>query len=268
MRVTETGRGPTATTTVASAARRLHDARLSRQPVAPLTDVDPDLDTATAYAIQEAGVHLRIAAGERIIGGKLGFTSRAMQQAMGVDAPNRGWLTDAMVVEGAVVHLDELLHPKAEPEIALVLGRDLHGEVTAAEVLSATRAVRPCLEVVDSRYRNFRFRAADNIADGSSAARVVLGGEVALPDRPLAELHCELHVDGAVVATSTGAAALDDPAAAAAWMACHVADHPRGLRTGDVVLTGGLTGPVTLLPDQHVAVVIEAIGSVSFEVNR
>jgi 2-oxo-3-hexenedioate decarboxylase len=248
------------------AARRLHEARLARRPIDPLTDEHADLDLATAYAIQEAGVGLRVATGERIVGGKLGFTSQAMQQAMGVDEPNRAWLTDAMVVHDGRIRLGDLVHPKAEPEIALVLDRDLDGAAGPAEILAATRTVHACLEVVDSRYRDFRFRAADNIADGSSAGQLVLGPGVPLPDRPLAALRCELHVDGRTSAHAEGAAALGDPAAAAAWMARHVADHPRGLRAGDIVLTGGLTAPVTLVPGQRIEAIVEELGTAALEV--
>lgn len=256
----------TSATDVETAARRLHAARHERRPMPPLSDTDPQLDLAAAYAIQEAGLALRRAEGERIVGGKLGFTSRAMQEAMGVDHPNRGWLTDAMLVRDGTVGLQQLLHPKVEPEIALVLGRDLRGATTAAEVLAATRGVCVCLEVVDSRYVDFRFDAVDNVADDSSAGLVVLGPEVPLPDQPLAQLRCELRLDGATVATATGAAALDDPAAAAAWMAAHVDDHPRGLRAGDVVLTGGLTAPITLAVGQRIEASIPQLGTARLSV--
>jgi 2-keto-4-pentenoate hydratase len=251
---------------VASAAQQLHEARLTRRPIAPLTDEHADLDVATAYAIQEAGVRLRVATGEHVVGGKLGFTSLAMRRAMGVDEPNRAWLTDAMVVHDGRIRLGDLLHPKVEPEIALVLDRDLDGAAGPAEVLAAVRTVHACLEVVDSRYRDFRFRAVDNIADGSSAGRLVLGPGVPLPDRPLAGLRCELRVDGRTSAHALGAAALGDPAAAAAWMAQHVAEHPRGLKAGDIVLTGGLTAPVTLVPGRRIEANVEELGTAALEV--
>lgn len=241
-------------------ARELHVARLERRPTVPLTDRFDDLDLDVAYAVQTAGMRLRVQDGETLIGGKLGFTSRAMQQAMGVDHPNSGWLSDAMLIDDGVVRLDTLIHPKAEPEIAFLLERDLTPPVVATDVLTATRAVIPCLEVVDSRYRDFRFRALDNIADNSSAGAVVLGDPVRVtPDIDLALTGCTVRVNGHLHGTAAGAAALEHPAAAVAWMANH-ASSP--LRAGHLVISGGLTGPVDLLPGSVVRADLDRLGSV------
>lgn len=230
------------------AAALLHHARRQCRPVATLTSVDPTLDPAKAYAIQEDGLALRLAEGERIVGGKLGFTSQAMRQAMGVDRPNYGWLTDAMVLAEPTVPLDRLIHPKVEPEIAFLLGADLAPPVTTVDVLAATAAVMACLEVVDSRYRGFRFAALDNIADNSSAAFVALGN----PRPAVGQLATEgvaLYVDGRLAHTAAGAAALGDPAAGVAWMANN---SPRRLLAGYIVISGGLTPPIDLAPGRVV----------------
>jgi 2-keto-4-pentenoate hydratase len=158
-------------------APRLHAARLERSPIGMLTEAGPGLTLSGAYEVQEAGIEMRLAEGEGIVGGKLGFTSRAMQSAMGVDHPNYGWLTDAMVIDNGRVPLGDLIHPKVEPEIAF-LSADLDPPVSAADVLAATAALLPCLEVVDSRFVDFRFRTFDNIADNSSAAMVAVGDPV------------------------------------------------------------------------------------------
>ncbi len=241
-------------------AAELHDARLVRGTTATITSRHPSFSTADAYSVQAAGIERRLAGGETIVGGKLGFTSPAMQRAMGVDSPNYGWLTDAMLVHDRVVRLAELIHPKVEPEIAFLLRSPLGAGATAADVLAATAAVVPCLEVVDSRYHDFRFQAADNIADNSSAGKVVLG-DAAVPIAGIDLRRCGVvvSVDGDVVHTAAGAAALDDPAAAVAWMARAAAG--RGLRAGDVVISGGLTAPVDLGPGTTVRVDIDRIGS-------
>ena len=248
--------------TPASIAQELHRARRARRTVEPFTDRPGGLDVETAYAVQAHGITLREADGERVVGGKLGFTSEAMRRAMGVDSPNYGWLTDAMLVEGEQVDLETLIHPKAEPEIAVVLGRDLTGPgVTAADVLDATAAVAPCLEVVDSRYHGFRFAAADNIADDSSAGVLVLGEPVPTADLGGAELRllgCVVTVDGVLAHTAAGAAAHDDPAEAVAWMANACG---RTLPAGAVVISGGLTPPVDLHPGTTVDVEIDRLGS-------
>ncbi len=243
-------------------AEALHRARLGRVPIATFTGRPEGLDIATGYAVQARGLELRLADGEVLVGGKLGFTSEAMRRAMGVDSPNYGWLTDAMMVAGEEVDLDGLIHPKVEPEIAFILARPLAGpDVTAADVLGATGAVAPCLEVVDSRYVGFRFQAADNIADDSSAGRVLLGDPVplaSLADVDLRLLGCVVSVDGAMAHTAAGAAAHGDPAEAVAWMvrACE-----RPLPEGSIIISGGLTPPVDLADGTSVLVEIDRIGS-------
>ena len=241
-------------------ARELHIARLERRPTLPLTDRVDELDLDAAYAVQAAGLQLRVQDGETLIGGKLGFTSRAMQQAMGVDHPNSGWLSDAMLIHDGVVRLDTLIHPKVEPEIAFLLKRCLIPPVHDADVLHATRAVIPCLEVVDSRYRDFRFRALDNIADNSSAGAVVLGDPVRLTaDIDLSLTGCAVRVDGRLRETAAGAAVLGHPAAAVAWMANQAS---ASLCAGHLVISGGMTGPVDLTPGTFVRADLDRLGSV------
>jgi 2-keto-4-pentenoate hydratase len=247
---------------VEAMATELYRARLTREPVPTFTGRRGGLDTAQAYAVQARGIELREADGEAVVGGKLGFTSAAMRAAMGVDSPNYGWLTDAMLVDGHDVDLGALIHPKVEPEIAFVLARDLEGPgVTAADVLAATGALAPCLEVVDSRYVGFRFAAADNIADDSSAGRVVLGEPVPmdrLSDVDLRLLGCVVSVDGELVHTAAGAAAHGDPAEAVAWMANACG---RRIATGAVVISGGLTSPVDLTGGRTVGVEVDRLGT-------
>lgn len=250
-------------------ANELHGARLQRTTVATITSRESPFTVEDAYAVQAAGIELRRRNGEIVAGGKLGFTSQAMQRAMGVDSPNYGWLTDAMLVHDRIVRIGRLIHPKVEPEIAFLLGADLGGDVTAADVIAASTAVVPCLEVVDSRYHDFQFQAYDNIADNSSAGLVVLGDAAAAP-RGIDLRTCGIvvEVDGEVRHTAAGAAALDDPAAAVAWMARAVAEGPRPLCAGDIVISGGLTAPVDLAPGMSVAVTIDRIGSARFRVTE
>jgi 2-oxo-3-hexenedioate decarboxylase len=163
------------------------------------------------------------------------------------------------VVHDGVVRLDTLIHPKVEPEIAFLLGSDLEPPISAAGVLAATVGVMPCLEVVDSRYQGFRFGPIDNIADNSSAGRVVLGDPVPVGGFDLALLGVVVESDGRLFATAAGAAALDHPAAAVAWLVNQ--DHRR-LRAGDIVISGGLTAPVDLHPGAVVTATFDRIGTV------
>lgn len=252
-----------------AAAKELHEARLDRSTVPTLTSRWPGMSRVDAYDVQAAGIRHRLADGETIIGGKLGFTSLAMQRAMGVDSPNYGWLTDTMLVHDRIISLGELIHPKVEPEIAFLLNDDLGHETDAQAVVEASVAVMPCLEVVDSRFDGFRFQALDNIADNSSSGKVVLGSSSTVPSAiDLRTVGVVVSVDGTPVMTASGAAALDDPAAAVAWMAREVADSERPLRAGDVVISGGLTAPIDLEAGMSVRVDIDRIGSAAFRVEE
>ena len=249
-------------------AGRLHEARLGRSPVARLTDSYPNLTEADAYRIADRGVALRMAAGERVVGAKLGFTSEAMRTAMGIDSPNYGWLTDPMIVSDGTVSLGGLIHPKAEPEIGFVLARDLAGgAVSAAEVLAATAFVLPVIEVVDSRFEDFRFRAFDNTADNSSAGMVVLGRRATLPDFDLSRIGVVVYVNGELLYSAAGAAAFGYPAASVAWLVRRLAESGRGLKAGHLVISGGLTGPIELEPGTFVNVEMDRIGSVTMSVH-
>jgi 2-keto-4-pentenoate hydratase len=241
-------------------SQELDQARLTHHPIAMISSRHPEFSVADAYLVQEAGVQRRLIAGESVVGGKLGFTSRAMQEAMGVDHPNYGWLTDAMIIPNGEIDLAALIHPKVEPEIAFLLAADLKPGCRPLDVIAATEAVLPCLEVVDSRFIDFRFEAVDNIADNSSAALVALGEPVVAVDLRLDLLGIALYLNGALQHTAAGAAALDHPAAAVAWMASHA---PRPLRAGDLVISGGLTSPLTLYPGAVITAEFDRIGSVT-----
>jgi len=187
----------------------------------------PSLDLAGAYAVQEALTALRTSRGTRRIGFKLGYTSQVMREQMHIDEPNHGPLLSSMrITDGRVP--DVLIHPRVEPEIALVLGGDL-------------RPVEACaaLEVVDSIWRDYRFSLELNTADGSSAAGVVLGPPLALD--ALDTVSVRLRRNGIVVGEGTGAAAMGHPLRALEWLGQRVAFEP-----GEVVITGGLTAAVPI----------------------
>ncbi len=228
-------------------AYRLRDAAVERRAGTPLSDEYPHLTEADAYAVQAELLNLT---GGTRTGYKLGFTSAAMREQMGVDHPNSGVLVDHMRIDRSQLPAGELIQPRVEPEIAIQLGRDLRGaDVTPQQVADATAAVRPAIEVVDSRYRDYRFRSVDNIADNSSAARYVLGAPHPLAHiGDLRQVQVRLDIDGRVVDQGVGAAALDSPLAAVAWLVRHLATRGEGLLAGEVVLTGGLTRAYPLPP--------------------
>jgi 2-keto-4-pentenoate hydratase len=197
------------------------------------------LSLADAYRVQDQVTALRLAAGERRAGWKLGYTSAVMRAQMGVAAPNFGPLTDAMLLGPPAVLPAGALQPRVEPEIGLRLGRRLTGPCSASDVLDACDTALACLEIVDSVWVGYRFTLEDNTADGSSAAWVAVGPP--LPVSDLAALPVELAVDGVVVEEGVGAAASGHPAAGVAWLAEQLASRGRALEPGDLVITGGLT---------------------------
>lgn len=231
-------------------AEYLLDAADRRAEVVSIAKQVDVLTVDDGYAIQAALLDLRLARGERLVGAKLGLTSVAKQQQMGVDEPAYGWVTDRSVLASDAVALDELIHPRAEPEIVFRLGSDLSGpSLTPGDVLDATAEVLGGIEIIDSRYEAFAFTLPDVIADNTSAARVRLGASGAGPhDVDLKAETCELDVDGEVAGRATGDALLGDPAACVAMLARHLDRYGRKLEAGWVVLAGAVTDAKPLGP--------------------
>lgn len=227
------------------------------------------LDVATAYEAQRLQHAARLARGERTVGAKLGLTSAAKQQSMGVHEPVRGFLTDAMVHPGGdqELALDGLIHPRAEPELVLLTNRELRGPgCTAAEVLAATEAVALGLEILDSRYEAFRFTLPDVVADNTSAARFVLGTQLAAPTMPLDLIGMVLRINGRLAATAAGAALLGHPAASVAWAVNHLAAAGEGIPAGSIVLAGAPTDAFALNPGDVVEVEAHGLGTARLRV--
>lgn len=247
---------------VADELLRCEDERVDRP---PFSDEWADLDVDTGYRIQDRNLDARLARGETLVGVKLGLTSKAKQQRMGVHLPFVAWLTDAMVLPaGEPVPQDRLIHPRVEPEIVFVMGRRLEGPgVTAATALAAVDTVWAGAEVIDSRYRDFRFTAGDVVADNASSG-AYLTGPVGLPPSTL-DLSLEavlVELDGVVVDSATGAAVLGHPAEALALAANELARRGRAIEAGWVVLTGGMTDAVPIPAGTSVAMHFTNLGSV------
>lgn len=245
-------------------AGHLHDAASRRELVDPLTDAHPSLSVDDAYRIQDALVVLHVADGTRVVGAKLGLTSRAKQIEMHVHEPIGGWLTDRMVLaDGEDLVVASLGQPRVEPEIAFGLRDALAGaNVTGADVLRATDWVAPAIEVLDSRYRDYRFTLPDVIADEASASRFVIGAPVSPDGLPLDLVGVVFEADGALISTAAGAAVLGHPADAVAWWVRKVAAEGRGLEAGAVVLSGALTGAIKVSPGMAIDVTIDRLGHV------
>ncbi|MDP3372730.1 MAG: 2-oxopent-4-enoate hydratase [Hydrogenophaga sp.] len=248
----------------------LYTALRGRHTIEPLSDRHPELTIEQAYRIQERMMLRRRQDGERIVGKKIGVTSAAVMNMLGVHQPDFGWLTDAMIVnQGEAIDTSTLIQPKAEGEIAFLLKRDLMGPgVGVADVLAATECVMPCFEIVDSRIRDWKIKITDTVADNASCGVFVLG------DRAVSPLDIDLHTcgmvlekNGEIVATGAGAAALGSPLNAVAWLANTMGRLGIGLKAGDVILSGALAAMFPAQKGDHFRVSIGGLGECSVRFN-
>ena len=250
-------------TDLAAVADRLDEAQRTATATPQL--VEP-LDLGQAYEVQAAALQRRYARGERRIGIKMGFTSRAKMVQMGIDEMIWGRLTDAMLVEdgGSVAHA-RFVHPRVEPEIAFLLKRPLEGRVTSMAALSAIDGIAPALEIIDSRYESFKFSLTDVVADNSSSSAFVTGAW-ASPTVDFSNLGMVLEIDGAVRQVGSSAAILGAPirSLVAAARLAMAAGEPLG--AGDIVMAGGATAAEALAPGQHVRVSVQDIGTAEFRI--
>ena len=247
------------------AASVLLEAEESRTDRGPITDEWPELDLETAYAVQDETLRRRLDRGERLIGVKLGLTSRAKQQRMNIASPLTAWLTDAMVLPaGDPVPQDRLIHPRAEPEIVFVMRDRLTGPgVTAATALAAVATVCAGIEIIDSRYRDFTFTLPDVVADNASSGFFVTGPVARSPaELDLTLEACLVEADGQIVDSATGAAVQGHPAEALALAANDLGRRGLAIEPGWIVLTGGMTDAVFVTPGSALAAHFTHLGSI------
>jgi 2-oxopent-4-enoate/cis-2-oxohex-4-enoate hydratase len=248
----------------------LYAALRSQTPIDPITSQYPDLDIAGAYRIQQRLLARRIQDGEKVVGKKIGVTSAAVMQMLGVHQPDFGYLTDAMVVnQGEAIDTATLIQPKAEGEIAFVLKKDLMGPgVSVADVLAATECVMPCFEIVDSRIRDWKITIADTVADNASCGVFVLGSQAVSPFKiDLYSCGMVLEKNGEIVATGAGAAALGSPLNAVAWLANTLGRLGIGLKAGEVILSGALAAMFPARSGDHFRVSIGGLGECAVRFN-
>jgi 2-oxo-3-hexenedioate decarboxylase len=253
-------------------ARFLLDAELDRREVIRITaDKVPNLTVEEAYLIQEEIVNLKQEQGHSIVGPKMGLTSRAKMKQMNVEEPIYGYIFDNMVVQdGTAISLADFIHPKVEAEIAFILGKDIEGPgISGAQVLAATDYVCGALEIIDSRYENFKFTLPDVIADNASSSKVVFGNKIRKPEElDLDLVGTVLSINGVIKDLGAGAAVLGHPANSVAMLANMLHRKGEKLKAGQVILTGGITGAVHLSYGDHVTAKLDGLGEVSFSVGE
>ncbi|HOB68091.1 2-oxo-3-hexenedioate decarboxylase [Ottowia sp.] len=247
-------------------AAHLENCQLKQQDTLKITDDHPGMSWDDAYAIQDRILAAKLARGSRVAGYKAGLTSHAKMKQMGVTDPVFGFLVDDYTVpEGGEIKVSELIHPKVEPEICFVTKTELTGPgCSIANVLAASDVVLPGIEVIDSRYRDFKFDLKSVVADNTSAARFVVGGRaVCARSVDLRTTGIVLEKNGEVVALGAGAAVLGHPAAAVAMLVNHLGRRGKSLPAGSLVLSGGITEAVAVQAGDNVTLRVQGMGSVS-----
>jgi len=246
-------------------AADLAEAQRSRVPIAPLTDRNPTIDLVDAYEIQLINIRQRVAEGARVVGHKVGLSSKAMQEMMGVDEPDYGHLLDEMqVFQDTPVTAGRYLYPRVEVEVGFVLAEDLPGaECTEDDVLAATAAFAPAIELIDTRITDWKIKLCDTIADNASSAGFVLGTQRVSPkDIDIKNIDAVLTRNGEVVAKGRSDAVLGNPVTAVAWLARKVESFGVRLQKGDIVLPGSCTRAIDARPGDRFVAEFDGLGSV------
>ncbi|RTE65502.1 2-oxopent-4-enoate hydratase [Amphritea opalescens] len=245
----------------------LYEAMTQRHTLRPFTERFTDITIEDAYAISLRMIERRVAAGEKIIGKKIGLTSKAVQNMLKVGQPDFGFLTDAMAYsEGQEMPISEkLMQPKAEGEIAFILKKDLLGPgITNADVLAATDCVLPCFEVVDSRIENWNIKIQDTVADNASCGLFILGDKAVDPRKvDLSTCGMVVEKNGSIISTGAGAAALGSPVNCVTWLANTLGHFGIPLKAGEVILSGSLVPLEPVQAGDFMSVSIGGIGSAS-----
>ncbi|MCV7199939.1 2-keto-4-pentenoate hydratase [Mycobacterium angelicum] len=251
-------------------AADLAQAERSREPITPLTAAYPGIDVVDAYEIQLINIRQRVAEGARVLGHKVGLSSKAMQQMMGVDEPDYGHLLDEMqVFEDTPVKAANYLYPRVEVEVAFILAGDLPGAgCTEEDVLAATEALVPSIELIDTRITDWKIALCDTIADNASSAGFVLGqARVSPADIDVKAIEATLTRNGEVIAEGRSDAVLGNPVTAVAWLARKVESFGVRLKAGDVVLPGSCTRAIDARAGDEFVADFTGLGAVrlSFE---
>lgn len=250
---------------IQKAADALYEAEQGCYQIPMISADNPDMTIDDAYAVQLKNIERRTAAGEKLVGMKIGLTSKGMQQLLHVDVPDYGHLTDRMLLpEGVICHTREMNQPKVEGEVAFCLKKTLKGPgVTVADVYDATDYVVPALEIVDSRIKDWKIKLVDTIADNGSSARLVVGSRMT----PIHQVDMRLtgmilEKNGEMVNSGTTAEVWGNPAAAVAWLANQLSAYGIELQAGSIVLAGALTAAVPVIAGDFVSASFQGMGSV------
>lgn len=261
----------TQTMTAERVAEALRTATAQRRPIDRITLRHPDFDLAAGYEAQTINRRLGEADGQRVIGAKLGLTSPAKQQTMGISEPIAGWLTQtAHLSADRALDLDQFFQPRLEPEIGFITRKDIDRPLTTAEAFATVDGIFLGAEIIDSRYTNYDFRLADVVADNCSAAAYLTAPTVRAPRTfdDLTLLGCAFYVDGALFETAASAAILGNPINAIVWLSQHLYTNGHTLAAGSIILAGAPTNAHPLHEVRSATVAIGGLGSITVRTHR
>ncbi|MBB6444270.1 2-keto-4-pentenoate hydratase [Bacillus benzoevorans] len=254
------------TAAIEEIAKQLFSAEKEKKSVEKFFDRYPELDEALAYQVQDRLVEMKCEAEKtKRAGRKLGLTSKAKQRMIGVHEPSYGVLLESMqIFEGEPVSIAPFIHAKAEPEIAFIFNKDVNGpSATVADILAATAFVAPAIEIIDSRFHGFKFTLADAIADNSSSSKFIVGERFFKPTEvDLRLMGMVFKKNGEVISTGAGAAVMGHPARAIAWMVNKLSKVGQGIKAGDIVLAGAMSGAEVIAAGDHFSASFDGMGSV------
>lgn len=239
--------------------------------VVKITDEYPDLTIEQAYDLQDRLLERRLKENHtKTVGIKLGLTSKAKQEMMGVKESIYGYLhADMLSHEWEPIKSQELIHPKIEPEIAFFIGEDIEGDhITEEDILKATKYVAPAMEIIDSRYKDFRFTLVDVVADNCSSAKFVVGSKLVSPDSlDLGNIGMVMSKNGKVEQTGSSAAVLGHPLKAMAWAANLLSKRGRGFKKGDIVLSGAMSEAISIHAGDTITAEFDGLGTISVSIS-
>lgn len=252
--------------TIEVAAKRLRDAELKKEICEPVRDLIGADNVEAAYQVQQVNTNFRLGEGAKIIGHKIGLTAPVVQKQFGINQPDFGLLWhDREVLNGGEISVSELMQPRAEAEIAFVLGKDLNKKIlTTVDVLDAVKYAVASIEIVGSRIRNWDIKIADTISDNASASHWVIGHKpVPLKDLDLINCKMQMTNNGKIVSEGMGKACLGSPINALLWLAKKMVKMKQPLKAGDLILSGAVGPMVAAVAGDNFEVTIEGLGSVS-----
>jgi 2-oxo-3-hexenedioate decarboxylase len=254
------------TNAIEEIAAKLFLAEKEKKAVSKFVDDYPELDEALAYTIQDRLIEMKCEAEKtKRVGRKLGLTSKAKQRMIGVHEPSYGVLLESMQLSsGEPISIAPFIHAKAEPEIAFIFAKDVNGpSTTVADVLAATAYVAPAIEIIDSRFHGFQFTLADAVADNSSSSKFLIGERFFKPTEiDLRLMGMVFKKNGEVISTGAGAAVMGHPARAIAWMVNKLSKAGQGIKAGDIVLAGAMSGAEVIAAGDHFSASFDGMGSV------